>query len=134
MLVLAIETAVQPGSVCLYETQSRQSWQHDLPSMASSTASFIAHIRAQLREARQQPNDVQLAVASRGPGSFTGLRIGIVAVKAFAYATKCEVLAVDTLAIIASQVSQHGSIVCALDAHRGQGDWPALNLKIRRHL
>jgi tRNA threonylcarbamoyladenosine biosynthesis protein TsaB len=51
-----------------------------------------------------RPGDVQAVFVSRGPGSYTGLRVGIMSAKAFAYATGCPVLAVDTFAAVASQV------------------------------
>jgi tRNA threonylcarbamoyladenosine biosynthesis protein TsaB len=44
-------------------------------------------------------------IVSRGPGSYTGLRVGIMSAKAFAYATGCVFLAVDTFSAIARQVS-----------------------------
>ena len=46
---------------------------------------------------------VQGVVVSRGPGSYTGLRVGIMSAKALAYATGCALLAVDTFAAIARQ-------------------------------
>jgi tRNA threonylcarbamoyladenosine biosynthesis protein TsaB len=52
---------------------------------------------------RWQPKDVQLVVVSRGPGSYTGLRVGIMSAKTFAYVTGCTLLAIDTFAAIASQ-------------------------------
>lgn len=42
-------------------------------------------------------------VVSRGPGSYTGLRVGIVSAKALAYATGCALIAIDTFAAIARQ-------------------------------
>lgn len=50
-----------------------------------------------------QPRDVQAVIVSRGPGSYTGLRVGIMSAKTFAYATSCTLLAVDTFAAIALQ-------------------------------
>jgi tRNA threonylcarbamoyladenosine biosynthesis protein TsaB len=58
---------------------------------------------AALNTAGWQPRDVHAVLISRGPGSYTGLRVGIMSAKAFAYATGCAVLAVDTFAAVALQ-------------------------------
>jgi tRNA threonylcarbamoyladenosine biosynthesis protein TsaB len=50
-----------------------------------------------------RPRDLDVVIVSRGPGSYTGLRVGIMSVKALAYATGCALVAVDTFAAIALQ-------------------------------
>src|SRR5262249_13199565 len=50
-----------------------------------------------------RPGDVEAVVIGRGPGSYTGLRVGIMSARAFAYATGCALIAVDTFAAIAAQ-------------------------------
>ena len=42
-------------------------------------------------------------IVSRGPGSYTGLRVGIISAKTLAYAVGCKLLAIDTFAAIARQ-------------------------------
>lgn len=64
--------------------------------LAPATAALLA-------EQGWQPRDVQAVVVSRGPGSYTGLRVGIMSAKTFAYATGCVLLAVDTFAALARQ-------------------------------
>ncbi|HEY7427820.1 MAG TPA: tRNA (adenosine(37)-N6)-threonylcarbamoyltransferase complex dimerization subunit type 1 TsaB, partial [Gemmataceae bacterium] len=56
-----------------------------------------------LAEQGWRPRDVQAVIVSRGPGSYTGLRVGIMSAKTFAYATSCALLAVDTFAAITLQ-------------------------------
>jgi tRNA threonylcarbamoyladenosine biosynthesis protein TsaB len=47
--------------------------------------------------------DLDAVLVSRGPGSYTGLRVGVMSAKALAYATGCALLAVDTFQVIAAQ-------------------------------
>ena len=66
-----------------------------------------------------QPRDVQAVIVSRGPGSYTGLRVGIISAKTFAYATGCDLLAVDTFAALALQAP------ASVRARRCRGGCPA---------
>jgi tRNA threonylcarbamoyladenosine biosynthesis protein TsaB len=59
-----------------------------------------------LAEQGWRPADVQAVIVSRGPGSYTGLRVGIMSAKTFAYATGCALMAVDTFAAIARQAPE----------------------------
>lgn len=50
-----------------------------------------------------RPRDVAAVLVGRGPGSYTGLRVGLMSAKAFAYATGCGLIAVETFAVLARQ-------------------------------
>jgi tRNA threonylcarbamoyladenosine biosynthesis protein TsaB len=64
---------------------------------------------------------VQLVAVTTGPGSFTGLRLGVTTAKTLAYAAGCEVLGVNTLETIASQAPLECSpLEVVLDAQRRQ--------------
>jgi tRNA threonylcarbamoyladenosine biosynthesis protein TsaB len=58
---------------------------------------------ALLAEQGWRPRHLQAVIVSRGPGSYTGLRIGIMSAKTLAYAAGCALLAVDTFAALALQ-------------------------------
>src|SRR5205823_13861207 len=60
-------------------------------------------VRQLLDAAGWQPRDLQGVIVSRGPGSYTGLRVGLMSAKTLAYATGCALLAVDTFTAIALQ-------------------------------
>jgi tRNA threonylcarbamoyladenosine biosynthesis protein TsaB len=60
-------------------------------------------VAALLAEQGWCPRDIQVMIVSRGPGSYTGLRVGLMSAKAFAYASGCVLLGVDTFAAVALQ-------------------------------
>ena len=65
-------------------------------------------VRSMLHEQRLQPRELAGVIVSIGPGSYTGLRVGIASAKAFAYAAGCPLIAVPTFAAIALQSAGRG--------------------------
>lgn len=63
--------------------------------------------------------DADLIVTARGPGSFTGLRVGMAAAKGLSFVTGLPVVAVSSLAAIASATGNRGTVVAVLDARGG---------------
>jgi tRNA threonylcarbamoyladenosine biosynthesis protein TsaB len=64
---------------------------------------LTATIARILQEASLKPMDLKGAMVGRGPGSYTGLRVGLMTAKALAYSTGCQLIAVDSFAAIALQ-------------------------------
>ena len=86
-----------------------------------SAQSLAPAIGDLLDEVGWKPADVDLVAVSRGPGSFTGLRVGIATAKAFAYAVGAEILGVDTLETIAAGMPPDvADVSIAVDAQRGE--------------
>ena len=64
-------------------------------------------------------NDLSAVAISKGPGSYTGLRIGVSAAKGLCYALEIPLISVDTLAVLASQIEvKNGLIIPMIDARR----------------
>jgi tRNA threonylcarbamoyladenosine biosynthesis protein TsaB len=120
MKILAIETTERIGSVALAEDRKLLS-EKRLDSTKRSAQSLAPAIRQILDEAGWKPVDVELVATTIGPGSFTGLRVGVTTAKTFAYCVQAEVLGVDTLETIASAVPPEvGKLAVAIDAQRGE--------------
>jgi tRNA threonylcarbamoyladenosine biosynthesis protein TsaB len=64
---------------------------------------LAATVEAVLKAESLAPTDLTGVMVGRGPGSYTGLRVGLMSAKALAYALGCELRAVDTFAAIAQQ-------------------------------
>ena len=99
MLVLGIETSGLEGSVALARDESCLGKRQLNQVGRRHAQSLVLEIQELLSEHALRPRAV-----SRGPGSFTGLRVGMVCAKTFAYATGCRFIAVDTFAVIAENV------------------------------
>jgi len=116
---LAIETSGLAGSVALADGD-RLLVVRRLPEGSRSARTLAPTMRAALADAGWQPADVELVGVSVGPGSFTGLRIGVTTAKTFAYAVGALVVGCDTLEVIARGMPPAERMVVALDAGRGE--------------
>jgi tRNA threonylcarbamoyladenosine biosynthesis protein TsaB len=121
VLILALETSSRAGSVALLDDDSLLS-QATLPSDRRSAQSLAPAIDALLRQAGQEPTAVRLVATTIGPGSFTGLRVGVTTAKAWAFAAGCHCIGLDTLDVIACQAllpaAFEGEIHAIFDAQR----------------
>ena len=80
---------------------------------------LLGAIELVLKEARAAIGDLDGWAISLGPGSFTGLRIGVSTVKGLAFATRKPVVGVSTLDVLASQISPTPYLICPiLDARK----------------
>lgn len=99
---LILETSGRIGQVALAQGEAilRAS---RLDEARRHARDLVPAVRALLNAEQWQPRDVRAVIVSRGPGSYTGLRVGIISGKTFAYAMGCRLLAVDTFAAISLQ-------------------------------
>lgn len=123
MKILAIDTALQAASACVFEAGA------DAPEASETIAMERGHAEALLplvdrvmaRAAGGFPALTRIAVTI-GPGSFTGLRIGIAAARAIGIACDVPVVGVVTLAALAAPLileQKPGLVVAAIDARHG---------------
>jgi len=100
--LLILETSGRPGRVAVAEGEHLLA-EHQLDDTRRHARDLAPTVAALLEAAGWRPRQVEAVIVSRGPGSYTGLRVGIMSVKTFAYATGCALLAIDTFAAIALQ-------------------------------
>lgn len=118
-LILAIETATRAGSVAVAKGGNVLASQVG-DAAVSHSANLIELIEQVLKDAGTNLSDIDLFAAAVGPGSFTGLRIGLATVKALANCTGRKVLGVSTLAAIAHASRINGDVISMLPAGRGE--------------
>lgn len=118
-VILAIETATRTGSVAVSRGDRILSCATGDRSSSHST-DLIGNVDRILRESGLQLGDIDLFAAAIGPGSFTGLRIGLATVKSLAVALKKKCVGVSTLAAVAHAAGESGRTVALLPAGRGE--------------
>lgn len=117
--ILNIETATTNCSVSLSKDGKIVGLKEDYNSKYAHAESLHVFINAVLSEAKITPEDVDAIAVSKGPGSYTGLRIGVSAAKGLCFALDKPLISVDTLEALSHQVSiASGCIVTMLDARR----------------
>ena len=102
VLILALETSSLAGSVALLSGDQLLTT-CPLAADRRSTQTLIPTIDRLLKDTGREPTDIRLVAVTAGPGSFTGLRLGVTTAKTLAYATGADVLGLDTLEVIADQ-------------------------------
>lgn len=120
MLLLCFETSAKAASVALFENSTLlgESYQH-----TALTHSQTLMVMAQdlLRQCQKTPQQVTHVAVASGPGSFTGVRIGVAAAKGFAWGKDIPCCGVSTLQAMALGLGIWDGWVCAaMDARRAQ--------------
>ncbi len=121
-LTIGIETSGLQGSVAICRgaetigerVLSRQGFRH--------AQSLVVEMQKLLKSHSLVPRQIEQVAVSIGPGSFTGLRIGVVAAKTLAYATEASLVAVDTFLAIAENCPAEfatGDVFVIENAQRG---------------
>lgn len=121
MITLGVETSGHQGSIALCRGATLLG-ERDLTREGQRHArTLVPELQALLHSHALSPRDVQTLAVSIGPGSFTGLRVGVVCAKTWAYATGARVVAIDTMQAVASQSDETVQrLQVVSDAQRGE--------------
>ena len=118
-LILSIETATRAGSIAISRGETLLAAQTGDASVSHS-AHLLQQVRNALEEAGVPLNAIDIFAASTGPGSFTGLRIGLATVKSFAATLGRPCVGVQTLHAIAHAAGESKRTLALLPAGRGE--------------
>jgi tRNA threonylcarbamoyladenosine biosynthesis protein TsaB len=124
MLLLATDTSGKNGSIALARVRHGQSDVEivEVVPLAGGTfsAQLVPQISALLEKHGHSKNDLAGFAVVSGPGSFTGLRVGLAAIKALAEVLRKPIGAVSLLEAVAQSGQTRGRVLAALDAGRGE--------------
>ncbi len=120
-MIAALDTSTQWCSLALYDptdgVRVEQTWQ----AGREQTREVLPTLQAMLRRYRLAPADLRGVAVATGPGSFTGLRVGLATAKGLAYALDIPIWGIPTLDVLGyAQMAVTAAPVCAV-LHAGRG-------------
>ena len=120
MLMLSVDSSAAPASVCLLE-DGKIVADYYLNTGFTHSQTLMAMVESVLKISGKKPEDIDVYAVNSGPGSFTGVRIGVSAVKGMAYASDKPCIEVSTLESMAYNFFGNHAVICAcMDARRSQ--------------
>lgn len=120
MLILAFESSAKPASAALVKDGQLLS-QYTQCSALTHSRTLLPMAEDMLKNAELRLSDVDLIAVAHGPGSFTGIRIGVATVKGLAWAAEKPCVGVSTLEAMAWHGLAVGGYICpVMDARRSQ--------------
>lgn len=124
MVLLAVDTTGRNGSLALAQVTRGQAQANVLEVVPLAGGTFSAQLIPQLSSLLCKlgfsRSDIAAFAAASGPGSFTGLRVGLAAIKALAEVLQKPIASVSLLECIACTSRNQGRVLAALDAGRGE--------------
>src|SRR5260370_39388855 len=121
MLILAVDTSGKNGSIALEQCESGSARTLDVVPLDGGTfsAQLVPQISQLLQSHKFTKNEIDGFAVVSGPGSFTGLRVGLAAIKALAEILRKPIAAVSVLEALAIVGGMQGRVLAAIDAGRG---------------
>jgi tRNA threonylcarbamoyladenosine biosynthesis protein TsaB len=122
MLILGVDTSGKNGSIALAQCEVDGSHTIEVVPLEGGTfsAQLIPQISTLLAKHGLSKENIDAFAVASGPGSFTGLRVGLAAIKALAEILHRPIVAISLLEVVALEVRIQGRVTAALDAGRGE--------------
>src|SRR2546430_14167710 len=120
MLILGVDTSGKQGSIALVKFEQGSARTLEVVSLVGGTfsAQLVPQISESLSRHGFNKRDIDGFAVVSGPGSFTGLRVGLAAIKALAEVLAKPIAAVSLLEAVAMAGGVEGDVIAALDAGR----------------
>ena len=119
MVILGVDCSSKQSSVCIMK-DNRVIYTAVQATNTTHSQNFLPMIQGALTVCSLTPKDVDLYAVTLGPGSFTGLRIGLAAIKGMASANNTACIGVSSLKALAKSVDLDGIVIPVFDARRRQ--------------
>lgn len=120
MLILGVDTSGKTAAAALFDTESETFLARNAVYTQKTHSQVIAPmIKNVVADAGKTLSDIGAVAVANGPGSYTGLRIGVAAVKAMCYALNIKCLGVSTLESLACNNIARKGLICSVMKARG---------------
>ena len=123
MLILAFETSAKAGSAALMDDNKLLGESYNNTGLTHSQT-LLTMAEDLLKNCGYGPKDVTAVAVAAGPGSFTGVRIGVAAAKGFAWGGEIPCYGVSTLEAMAKQMGVFQGYICPVMALCGHTACP----------
>lgn len=115
MRILSVDTSTMMSSISILE-DNRIIGDYSVNQDQTHSEKLVLNIKRLLEDVKLTVNDIDLFAVAKGPGSFTGLRIGMTSIKAIAQALDKDIIGISTLEAMAFSVLKEGYIFPVIDA------------------
>jgi tRNA threonylcarbamoyladenosine biosynthesis protein TsaB len=138
-VILALETSTRDASVAIFDPRAAAARAEVKMHVTTHSERLLQMIDQALAEAQLTLDGIAAIACGGGPGSFTGLRIGLATAKGLCYALEKPLLIVSSLQALAARAPSGAAAVPCLDAYQGevyagfyQGGDPPLEVELER--
>lgn len=122
MLILGIDTSTNVGTVAIYSDTKGTLGEISVNINKTHSENIMVMIDELFKLTNTTINDIDKIAVSIGPGSFTGIRIGVAVAKGLASATNCKIVGVNELDVIAGNSTSNECEICSIiDARKERG-------------
>lgn len=120
MLVLAIDTSTKAGSVALFDDKKGLLGEIIINIDRNHSDTMMKAIDYLFEISKKEIDDLSKIAVTEGPGSFTGIRVGMGIVKGLVFGKNIEVVSMNTLDLLVEELIFEGEVVPLLDARKGR--------------